>query len=120
MSLIADVFLKLRTSKNVVRSLSKKSRLRGPFDKQHGKRAQTLLQSKRQLPYHVYWSLRRQLSRKKSLLMICKILRLFVNKLCADDKYSLHNRDNLTQPIQIPLSGKQKKFLWISLWIFEI
>ena len=42
--------------------------------------------------------------------MLCKILRLFVNTLTADDKYSLVNRDNLTQPIQILLSQKQKTF----------
>ena len=42
--------------------------------------------------------------------MLCKILRLFVNTLTADDKYSLVNRGNLTQPIQILLSQKQKNF----------
>ena len=42
--------------------------------------------------------------------MICKILRLLVNTLTADDKYSLLNRGNLTQPIQILLSQKQKTF----------
>ena len=40
--------------------------------------------------------------------MLWKILRLFVNTLTADDKYSLVNRDNLTQPIQILLSQKQQ------------
>ena len=40
------------------------------------------------------------MSWKKSLLVICKILGLFINTLTADDKYSLLNRDNLTQPIQ--------------------
>ena len=30
--------------------------------------------------------------------------------MTADDKYSLLNRDNLTQPIQIQLSPKQKTF----------
>ena len=44
------------------------------------------------------------------MLVLCKILRLFVNTLTADDKYSLLNRDNLTQPIQILLSQKQKTF----------
>ena len=34
----------------------------------------------------------------------------FVNTLTADDKYSLLNRDNLTQPIWTPLSQKQKAF----------
>ena len=43
MTVIALVFPKLCTPKNVVRSTSKKSRLRGCFEKQHGKRAQTLL-----------------------------------------------------------------------------
>ena len=38
---------------------------------------------------------------------MCKILRLFVNTLTADDKYSLFNRDNLMQPIQMELSQKQ-------------
>ena len=42
--------------------------------------------------------------------MLCKILRLFVNTLTADDKYSPLNRDNLTQPIQILLSKKQNNF----------
>ena len=42
--------------------------------------------------------------------MICKISRLFINTLSADGKYSLLNRDNLTQPIQMQLSQKQKLF----------
>ena len=42
--------------------------------------------------------------------MIFKILGLFVNKWTADGKYSLLNRDNLTQPIQMQLSRKQKNF----------
>ena len=42
------------------------------------------------------------------MLVLWKILRLFVNTLTDDDKYSLLYRDNLTQPIQIQLSQKQK------------
>ena len=45
MSFIADLLPKLRTPKNVVRYMSKKSRFKGPFDTQHGKRVQTLLRS---------------------------------------------------------------------------
>ena len=37
--------------------------------------------------------------------MICKILVLFVNTLTADEKYSLINRENLTEPDQMQLSG---------------
>ena len=36
-----------------------------------------------------------------SLLVICEVLGLFVNTLTADDKYSLFNRENLPQRIQI-------------------
>ena len=43
MTLIADLFAKLRTPKNVVRDKSKKSSFKGPFDRQHGTLVQTLL-----------------------------------------------------------------------------
>ena len=41
---------------------------------------------------------------EKICLKILKILRLSVNTLSANDKYSLLNRDNLMQPIQIQFS----------------
>ena len=44
------------------------------------------------------------------MLVLCTILKLFVNTLTADDKYSLIKRGNLTQPIQILLSQKEKTF----------
>ena len=47
---------------------------------------------------------------KKSLLVIDKFLRLFVNTLAVDEKYYLLNRDNLAQPIQMQLFQKQKTF----------
>ena len=50
-----------------------------------------------------------KLSWEKSVLVICKILGLFVNTLTTDDKYSLLNRVNLTHPMQMELSKKQKK-----------
>ena len=110
MTLIADIFPKLRTQKNLVRSMPKKSRFKGSFKKQHGKCAQTLLKFAWQNLYHIYWSLWRQLTFKKFLLVICKISRLFPNTLSADGKYSLLNKDNLTQPIQMQVSRKQKTF----------
>ena len=84
-----------------VRSMSNKSRLQGSFKKQHVKRDQTLSKSERQHHYHIYWSMWRQMSCKKSLLLTHKIWSLFVNTLNIDDKYSLVNRDNLMQPIQM-------------------
>ena len=44
------------------------------------------------------------------MLVLCKILRLFVNALTDDDKYILLYRDILAQPIHILLSPKQKTF----------
>ena len=90
--------------------MSKKSCFKGPFDTQHGKRVQTLLRSGQQHCYHIYFSFGKQLSPKKSVLVRHKALKLFVNTFTADDKYSLLNRDNLTQPIRTPLSQKQKAF----------
>ena len=54
MTLIADFFPKLRTPENVERYMYKKSRFKGPFDKQHGKRIQKLLRSGQQHCYHIY------------------------------------------------------------------
>ena len=53
MTLLAYLFPKLRTPKNVVRYMSKKSRFKVPFDKQHSKRVQKLLGSEPQHRYHI-------------------------------------------------------------------
>ena len=53
MTLIADLFPKLGTPENEFRYMSKKSRLKGPFDRQHGKLVQTLLRSGQQHCYHI-------------------------------------------------------------------
>ena len=44
------------------------------------------------------------------MLVLCKFLRLLVNTLTDDEKYSLLYRENLTQPIQILFSQKRKTF----------
>ena len=54
MTLIADVIPELPAPKNVLRSMSKKCSFTGPFDRQHSKRVETLLQSERQNLYHIY------------------------------------------------------------------
>ena len=46
------------------------------------------------------------------MLVLWKILGLFLNTMTDDGKYSLLYRDNLTQPIQIPLSQKEKAFFY--------
>ena len=110
MTLIADVLPKLRTPKNMVRSMRKNSRFRGTVEKQHGKCPQTLFKFEGHLLYHIYYSLKSQLSHKKSLLAISKSSNLFPNTLCSNGKYSLLDRDNLMQRIQMELSQNIKTF----------
>ena len=110
MTLIRYLFLRLPPPKNVVRYMSKKFRFRLPFQKEHGKRVSTLFKFERQNVYHIYWSTRRQFSCEKSLLVICKILRLFFNTISAVDKCSLPNTENLMQPIHMQLSQTLKTF----------
>ena len=50
------------------------------------------------------------MSCKKSPSVWYQILRLFVNALTADDKYSGINMQNLPQQFQTSLSQKQKTF----------
>ena len=87
-TLIAELFPKLGTPKNMITSMSKKSSFNGSFGKQHGKDAQSSLKFPWQYLYHIYWSLWIQLTSKKSLLVTCKISRLFPNTLSVDGKYS--------------------------------
>ena len=101
MTLIAYLFLSLQSAKNVVRYMGKKSRFILPFQKEQGKRFSTLFKFERQHLYHIYWSTGRQFSCKKSLLVICQRLRMFVNTMTAVDRCSLPNRDNLMEPIHM-------------------
>ena len=105
--------------------MSEKSCFRQHFDKQHVKRAQAPLKSESEHHYHINWSLPSQLTWKKSFLLTCKISGLLLNTLAADEKYLVRNRDNLTIPIQMQLSEKQKGLsrffaaLLRSRWNFE-
>ena len=90
--------------------MSKKSCFTGSFPQQHGKCSQALLKFASKKFKHIHQSLPRKLCSKKSLLMACDFLGLLVNTLATDEKYPLLNRDNLTIPIQMQLSQKQKTF----------
>ena len=126
MTLIAYLFLRLRPAKIVVRYMCKKSGFRLPFQKQHGKLVSTLFKFERQHLSHIYCSTGRELSCKKSLLVIWESLRRFVNTISAVDKCFLPNRDNLMEPIHMELSQKLKKFsgffpaFWKSRLNFEL
>ena len=110
MTIIANLILRLRPAKIVVRYMSKKSRFRLTFQKEHGKGVSTLFKIEQQHLYHIYCSTGRQFSSKKSLLVIWKSLRLFVNTMSAVDKCSIPNRENLMQPIHMQLSQTLKTF----------
>ena len=69
-----------------------------------------MLKSARHHYYPLFSSIRGKLSWKKSPSVWSEILRLFVNALTADDKYSGSNMQNLQQQFQTPLSQKQKTF----------
>ena len=60
--------------------------------------------------YPLFSSLRGKLSWKKSPSVLYEILRLFLNALTADDKYSGSNMLNLLQQFQTPLYQKIKAF----------
>ena len=106
MTLIAYVFPKLWTAKNVVRKMPKKPRFGISFKSQHAKGSQTLLTFRRRHFFHIFLSLLEKNSWKMSLLAIYENLQLFVNTLAVADKYFLRNSENLQQPIQMLIATK--------------
>ena len=76
-----------------------------------------MLKSARHYYYPIFPWIWDKLSWKKSALVRCKILGLFVNTLTAEYTYSRRNMQTFTQLVQTPLSLKQKPFsgLFIAL-----
>ena len=83
---------------------------RRPFGNQCVNGFQTLLKSARHHYYPIFPCIWDILSVKKSALVRSEILRLFVNNLTADNKYSRCNVHNFAQEVQTLLSQKQKNF----------
>ena len=75
--------------------------------RQHVYESQTLLKSARQHFSSIVSSSGNRFG-KTSLLVRFEVLRLLVNTLTADDKYSCIYRENLPEPIQMHLSLKVK------------
>ena len=90
--------------------MSKRSCFRAPFGNERINGFQTLLKSARYHYYRLFSWLRDKLSVKNSALVCSEILRLFVNTLTADDKYSRRYMKNSRQQFETPLSQKQKTF----------
>ena len=89
---------------------SKRSCLRTPFANERVNGFHTVLKSVRHHYYSLFSSIRGKYSCKKSSLVRCEILSLFVNALTADEKYSGSNMQNFSQQFQTRLSQKQKTF----------
>ena len=83
-----------------------------PFGNEGVNGFQTLLKSARHHYYPLFSSIRGKLSWKKLPSVWYEILRLFVNALTVDDKYSDSNIQNFPQQFQTPLSQKQKTLSW--------
>ena len=92
---MAYVFPKLRTPKNLVRSMAKKSSFRGSVEKQYGKCAQTLLEFQEKLLYLLLLITGKSIVLQKISVSDMQNLKT----LSANGKYSLLERDNLTQRI---------------------
>ena len=73
----------------------KKLRVRTLMAIQHGKVRETMLKSSLKYLWDFIWLLWNNVSSKNSVLVVCKILRLFDNIWTSDDKYSLLGKVSL-------------------------
>ena len=69
--------------------MPKKPRVRTVMDSQHVKGSEKLLKCARKYFCQIFWSLWKKMTSKNYVLVVSEILRLFVNILTPDDKYSL-------------------------------
>ena len=104
MIVIANVFPKLQTVKDLVKQLSRKHSFRTSFKNQRVNGCQTLVKSALEHFYHIFWSLWGEMIPKIFPLFKFEILGGFVNTLTADDKYPVRDCENLQFPIQMQLS----------------
>ena len=99
--------------------MSKTTRSRTPFRNQRVHEFQTLSKAARNHHYPIVPWIWDKLSWKKCRLVKFEILRLFVNTLTTDDKYSSRNIQNLTQQLQMAISQKQKSLYRIFITFFK-
>ena len=69
--------------------MQKKPSVRTLMESQDVKESDILLKSARKYFCHIFYSLLKEISSKNSVLVVSEMLRLFVNILTPDDKYSL-------------------------------
>ena len=120
MVVIANVFSRLKTVKDLVEPISKNRRFITSYDSQHVKGPQTLVKSLWEPFYHITRSLWREMTWRISPWWRFEILGVFVNTLSADDKYPLRDCGNLQFPIQMTWCEKEKIFFSIFYLIYGI
>ena len=103
----------------MIRPLTEKCRVRTSFDVQEVKGSQTLLISSWEHFYHIFPSLWGVMSWKKSPWLKFEILGVFANTWTANYKYSVPDCGNLSFPIQMIWSSKQKTFSAIFIPFME-
>ena len=101
---IANVFPKLRTVKDLVRLLSKKRRLKTSLDSEHVKESQKLVTSVWEHFYHIFLSVWGEMISKIAPLLKFQIIGIFVNTMTADYQCPVPDSKNFLFPIQIQLS----------------
>ena len=106
----AYLFPKLIFRKEIPIETSRRSCFRTPFSNQRVNGFQTPLKVARLHYYPFFPWIPGKLSWKKTALLWLKILRLFLNTLTADDKYSCRNTQTFLQQLQTLLSQKRKTF----------
>ena len=96
---MAIVFPKLQTVKDLVRPFSKKCSFRTSFDSQHVKQSQTLVKSAWEHFDNLFSWVWAQMSWKTYPLLKFEMIGVFLNTLTPDYKYPVQKCENLQFPI---------------------
>ena len=107
MRVLAYLFPELLFRKDVATETSRSSSFRTPFGNQRVNGFETPLTGATHHYYTFFPWISGKLSWKKTTLLWLKILRLFVNTLTADEKYSFRNMQNFLQQLPTLLSQKR-------------
>ena len=102
--LVAQIFVKLSSPKNVATWMPESSCFRTPFRNQRVNASQTLLKSARQHFYPNFTLISDKLSWKTFILVRSEMLGVFVNTLMTDHMHSRQNGDKFHKQVQTQLS----------------
>ena len=119
MNLIASLFLKLLTPKDVFTKTYNRFCFWKPYNSQYFNESQKLLKSSGKYLCPTFSLLWAKLRLKKLFLVRSETLWLLVNTLTVDEEYYRHNEENLPLQIQMQLSKKSKIFCCSFFFFFD-